>query len=103
MSKRPADTKADIKIRLTEGLRRNIERAAKQNGVSMNAEMIHRLANSFNADQAEEANQAIMEELNEARGRVDELENLLANIKQDMQQAVLDALAKAGLTKGGAK
>jgi hypothetical protein len=50
MPKRSLDAKADIKIRLTEGLRRNIEKAASQNGVSMNAEMIHRLDQSFEFD-----------------------------------------------------
>src|SRR5262245_31587980 len=52
MAKRSLDAKADIKIRLTEGLRRNIEKAATQNGVSMNSEMIHRLERSFSQDDA---------------------------------------------------
>jgi len=47
VAKNSKDTKADIKIRLTEGLRSRIERTAKQRGVSMNAEMIERLENSF--------------------------------------------------------
>ena len=41
------DERADIKIRLTERLRAQIEKAAKFNGVSMNAEMVARLERSF--------------------------------------------------------
>jgi hypothetical protein len=45
--------RADIKIRLTEGLRSKIEKAAKQRGVSMNAEMIERISRTIAKDDAE--------------------------------------------------
>jgi hypothetical protein len=50
VAKRTKTSKADIKIRLIEGLRKQIEQAAKENGQSMNAEMITRLAASFHND-----------------------------------------------------
>ena len=40
----------DIKIRMKEPLRADIERAAKRRGVSMNAEMNDRLASSFDRE-----------------------------------------------------
>lgn len=43
---------AEIKIRMTEDLRRKIETAAASRGVSMNAEMIFRLSQSFHAEDA---------------------------------------------------
>jgi hypothetical protein len=47
MAKRSKTAKADIKIRLLEGLRSKIERMAKRRGVSMNAEMIERLESAY--------------------------------------------------------
>lgn len=41
---------AQIKLRLKEPLRLAIEKAAKANGVSMNAEVISRLQRSFHYD-----------------------------------------------------
>ena len=58
--------KADIKIRLTEPLRLQIEKAAKGHGVSMNAEMIERLTRSFHRDEAEDAIRTLMREADEA-------------------------------------
>lgn len=52
MAKRSKDEKADIKIRLTEGLRSRIENAAASRGVSMNSEMIERLERSFEWERA---------------------------------------------------
>lgn len=42
--------RADIKIRMTEPLRADIERAARRQGRSMNAEMIDRLQRTFDDD-----------------------------------------------------
>src|SRR5262249_12681449 len=50
-----AARKADIKIRLTEPLRLQIEKSAKAHGVSMNAEMISRLDRSFKRDETDDA------------------------------------------------
>jgi hypothetical protein len=45
--KRDAKAMADIKIRIREPLRAEIERAAKRRGISMNAEMNERLSASY--------------------------------------------------------
>src|SRR3954447_24995225 len=42
----------DIKIRMREPLRAEIEKAAADRGVSMNAEMVERLSESFRTDNA---------------------------------------------------
>jgi hypothetical protein len=50
-SSREAAATVDIKIRMKEPLRAKIEEAAKNHGVSMNAEMVSRLNNSFTEEQ----------------------------------------------------
>jgi hypothetical protein len=52
MKARKTSARADIKIRLPEPLRADIERAARERGGSMNAEMVERLSRSFEMDAA---------------------------------------------------
>jgi hypothetical protein len=47
MAKRSATATAELKVRLREPLRAKVERAAKKHRVSMNAEIVTRLENSF--------------------------------------------------------
>jgi hypothetical protein len=47
MAKRSKTATADLGLRVKETLRSQIERAAKANGVSMNAEIVDRLERSF--------------------------------------------------------
>src|ERR1700674_1254231 len=47
MAKRSKTAVANLKVRLRESLRSKIERAAKSRGVSMNAEMVDRIDESF--------------------------------------------------------
>lgn len=47
MAKRSKTAIANLKVRLRESLRAKIERAAKSRGVSMNAEMVDRVDESF--------------------------------------------------------
>jgi Arc-like DNA binding domain len=51
MSERAETANAQLKIRMKEPLRAALEAAARQRGVSMNAEMIARLERSFEQDQ----------------------------------------------------
>ena len=51
-SSREASATVDIKIRMKEPLRAKIEEAAKNHGVSMNAEMVSRLDQSFIEEQS---------------------------------------------------
>src|SRR5437763_528741 len=44
---RETSAAVDIKIRMKEPLRADIERAATEKGISMNAEMVERLSRSF--------------------------------------------------------
>ena len=44
--RKKSDT-VDSKVRMKEPLRNQIEKAAKSNGVSMNAEMVRRIQESF--------------------------------------------------------
>jgi len=48
MSRKPTDLRS-ISTRLPEGLRRRLERSAQANDRSMNAEIIHRLTESYTA------------------------------------------------------
>lgn len=50
MAKRAKTDIADVGLRLREALRAQIERAARQRGVSMNAEIVSRLEDSFRVD-----------------------------------------------------
>lgn len=50
MAKRPNSAVVDYKIRLKEPIRKKIEIAAKDRGVSMNAEIVTRIENSFSID-----------------------------------------------------
>jgi hypothetical protein len=49
MARKPTD-EVQLKLRFEEKLRRRLERAAEQNKRSMNAEIIHRLEQSFETD-----------------------------------------------------
>ena len=53
MARRPTDT-AELKLRLPERLRRLIERQAEKSNRSLNAEMVHRLEQSFSRAEIEE-------------------------------------------------
>ncbi|HIJ43034.1 MAG: Arc family DNA-binding protein [Rhodospirillales bacterium] len=50
MAKRKSSDTVDIKIRMKEPVRRKIEQAAAKRGVSMNAEMVSRLEQSFTSE-----------------------------------------------------
>ncbi|MGE9009546.1 Arc family DNA-binding protein [Leptospira interrogans] len=54
MARKPNEA-VQLKLRFTEGLRRQLEREANRHDVSMNSEIIRRLEESFKADQSEEA------------------------------------------------
>jgi plasmid stability protein len=69
-----------IMTRLREGLRKRLEVAAKANGRSMNAEIIHRLEKSFDQETAEQLAKRTAEEMFEemfdkllGEGRLDKL------------------------------
>ena len=49
MAKRKPTDKVQLKVRLQENLRADLERAAKKNGVSLNQEIVNRLAWSLSA------------------------------------------------------
>lgn len=49
MPKRREDATIELKVRMKEPLRRQIEHAAKDRGISMNAEAVSRLERSFDA------------------------------------------------------
>jgi hypothetical protein len=51
MSEREEAATVQLKVRMKEPLRANLEEAARRRGVSMNAETVHRLERSFEQDQ----------------------------------------------------
>lgn len=54
MPPRKQSATVDLKLRIKEPLRVQIEKAAKQHGVSMNMEMVARLQRSFERDKINE-------------------------------------------------
>jgi glucose-6-phosphate-specific signal transduction histidine kinase len=58
MARRPSDI-VQPNLRIQERLRRQLEQAAKKNGVSLNREMVNRLERSFDQEVAQEAAQLI--------------------------------------------
>jgi hypothetical protein len=96
-----------LSMRTTFELRRKLEQAAKRSGLSLAQELERRLEYSFSAEknhadalQAEyEMREQAENELERARDRIDQLENLLANNAVDIQTAIEKAFAKAGLLK----
>jgi uncharacterized protein (DUF1778 family) len=80
MSRSPSDI-VPLQLRLTEALRRKIERAAEKNGRSLNSEMVLRLTQSFVLeDAAQSAKQGVedlrqmQEDMRQLRERLDRLE-----------------------------
>ena len=49
MSKKPSDV-VQVKVRMREDLRRKIERAAQKNGLTINAEILRRVDQTFDVD-----------------------------------------------------
>jgi hypothetical protein len=52
MARKPTET-VKLNLRLPERLRKQLERDAKRNGLSLNAEMIYRLESAYSKDQRE--------------------------------------------------
>src|SRR5262245_26020289 len=71
MVRRKQAARADIKIRMKEPLRAKIEAAAKRRGVSMNAEMVSRLEQSFQKEGVSDEFQTAVDGLHK---RLDKLE-----------------------------
>jgi Arc-like DNA binding dprotein len=101
MAHKPNDLRP-IMTRLPERLRADLERSAKRNDRSMNAEIIHRLLQSF----ADQQNLKTMEDIErDLRSELAAAREIIAdrkNLSESIEQAVLNGMAKAGLFKGGA-
>jgi Arc-like DNA binding dprotein len=54
-----------LKFRVREGLRAKLEEAARQRGVSLNAEIVHRLEQSFRVGQIEQERDAALNRMHE--------------------------------------
>src|SRR5262245_37633013 len=95
MVRRKQAARADIKIRMKEPLRAKIEAAAKRRGVSMNAEMVSRLEQSFQKEGASDELQMAVDGLNK---RLDELG---FRISRDGVAGFLSELLRAQVKKEG--
>lgn len=61
MAKREQSATVDLKVRMKEPLRADLERAARRRGVSMNAEAVARLEQSFLRDDQDKERKAMQE------------------------------------------
>jgi hypothetical protein len=62
-----------LKFRVHEELRSKLEEAARQHGVSLNAEIVRRLAQSFKTDEVWEAYRTLEQERAETQRRCNQL------------------------------
>jgi CRISPR/Cas system-associated exonuclease Cas4 (RecB family) len=106
-----------VMTRIPEGLRRRLEREAELNGRSMNAEIIHRLEQSFRQNDTEELLKVVLNRANESAFRAlnaerELLERSIKDAMAEIKEAVSNeatmqrALALRGLPKlkkGGSK
>jgi hypothetical protein len=65
MARRKPMQVVQVNLRLREALRRKLEAAARQRGVSLNFEMTDRLAKSFEQDEAKSVAETIAQEIRE--------------------------------------
>ena len=63
MAERSRSDTVQLKARMKEPLRAELEAAAEANGVSLNAEMVHRLEQSFIEDMGSESTRKLMRAL----------------------------------------
>jgi hypothetical protein len=88
MPRRPTDTVIQVNLRITTSEHRRLERAAKAHETSLNAEMAHRLAQSFEQDQLIDVLQ-VHESLGHLRPLLDNIHEL--NKQGDLLRTI-DAL-----------
>jgi hypothetical protein len=72
MARKPTDT-VQLNLRFPEALRRRLERAANANYASMNAEIVHRLEQSFRREDFQKVQDAITEGMLEIMRVVDDV------------------------------
>jgi hypothetical protein len=82
MSRNPTDI-VPLQLRLTEALRRKIERAAEKNGRSLNSEMVQRLTQSF---VLEDVGNKIESELEQARQINEETREKMRQMREEMEE-----------------
>jgi Arc-like DNA binding domain len=91
---RPVNEIVQIGVRLDEGLRRRIERAAFQRGQSMNAEIVERLRRSFQSDEnkIDLIARAIIEAYPDIADRIEEIfaEGRYADYEAERGQGMAD-------------
>ena len=95
-----ARTDPQFNVRMPADLKEKIEEAAKENGRSMNAEIVYRLQKSIEEDQAETGGIQHMEFriVDPSIGKgpqkifnaLDEMEKILLNTKKMLEEAELD-------------
>jgi Arc-like DNA binding domain len=69
VARKPTDT-AHLNLRYPEALRRRLERAGKNNGRSLNSEIVHRLEQSFRREDFEPLQDVITEGMLKVIGAV---------------------------------
>ncbi len=91
MAKRKPTDKVQLPVRMLEMLRADLEKSAKVNGVSLNAEVVARLQHSLLEDEAQRNHEALRDLLNS-------LKEMLINQQRELvelrgQQSALSSMA----------
>jgi hypothetical protein len=80
-----------LKVRLREPLRKKLEVAAKKRGVSLNAELVSRLEESFLSETLTERMDQIFAGLDKRIAQLDNLVYLASSREEDLEDAIRKA------------
>jgi hypothetical protein len=80
-----------LKVRLREPLRKKLEVAAKKKGVSLNAELVSRLEESFLGEELTDRMDKILAEFDKRIGQLDDLVYVAGSREEDLEAAIRKA------------
>jgi hypothetical protein len=83
-----------LKVRLREPLRKKLEMAAKKRGVSLNAELVARLEESFLGEGFEERMNKILSEFDKRIAQLDDMTAIASFREDDLRRAIRRAEEK---------
>jgi hypothetical protein len=95
VARKPTDT-AHLNLRYPEALRRRLERAGKNNGRSLNSEIVHRLEHSFRREDSEPLQDVVLEGMLKVIGVVYEV---VRRIPPSAPRGLLDLLTPEQMTR----
>jgi hypothetical protein len=80
-----------LKVRLREPLRKKLETAAKKKGVSLNAELVARLEESFLGEGLLERMEPVFAALDKRIAQLEDMASWASSKEEDLRDAIRDA------------